>query len=163
MRDSRTATAIGNVTHHTFQPVLFFTVTAQLRRKNLSQGWFPLPRNFYARVCIKFTFTNKIEAMYVRSHVSVKVEPRTTSRLISTLYILPLFYLRDLNSRVLMCVANNASVDVNLNMTLYGRREHKGTNLSFSFWTLRWSLRINIQGNISHLKNWANWNNHDQV
>ena len=71
--------------------------------------------------------------MYVRSHVSVKVEPRTTSRLISTLYILPLFYLRDLNSRVLMCVANNASVDINLNMTLYGRREHKGTNLPFSF------------------------------
>ena len=53
--------------------------------------------------------------MYVRSHVSVKVEPRSTSRLISTLFILSLFYLRDLNSRVLMCVANNVSVDVNLN------------------------------------------------
>ena len=66
--------------------------------------------------------------MYVRSHVSVKVEPRSTSRLISTLFILPLFYLRDLNSRVLMC-ANNASVDINLNMTLYGRREHTETNL----------------------------------
>ena len=86
--------------------------------------------------------------MYVRSHVSVKVEPRSTSRLISTLFILSLFYLRDLNWRVLMCVANNVSVDVNLKMTLYGRREHTGTNLSFFFWTLRWSLRINIQGNI---------------
>ena len=29
-------------------------------------------------------FANKIEAMYERSHVSVKVEPRSTSRLIST-------------------------------------------------------------------------------
>ena len=29
--------------------------------------------------------------MYERSHVSVKVEPRSTSRLRSTLYILPLF------------------------------------------------------------------------
>ena len=95
MKDLRTATAIGNVTHHTFQPVLFFTVTAQLRRKNLSQGRFPLPRNFFARMCIKFTFTNKIEAMYVRLHVIVKVESRSTSRSISTLYILPLFYLRD--------------------------------------------------------------------
>ena len=87
--------------------------------------------------------------MYVRSHVSVKVEPSSTSRLISTLFILSLFYLRDLNWRVLMCVANNVSVDVNLKkVTLYGRREHTGTNLSFFFWTLRWSLRINIQGNI---------------
>ena len=66
--------------------------------------------------------------MCVRSHVSVKVEPRSTSRSISTLNILPLFYLRDLNSRVLMC-ANNASVDINLNMTLYGRREHTETSL----------------------------------
>ena len=38
---------------------------------------------------------NKIETMYERSHVSVKVEPRPTERLILTLYILPLFYLRD--------------------------------------------------------------------
>ena len=30
-----------------------------------------------------------------------------------------------------MCVANNASVDINLNTTLYGRREHTATNLSF--------------------------------
>ena len=45
---------------------------------------------------LKFTFANKIEAMYERSHVSVKEEPRSTSRLISTaLYILPLCYLRD--------------------------------------------------------------------
>ena len=35
-------------------------------------------------------FANKIEAMYERLHVSVRVEPRSTSGL-----ILPLFYLRD--------------------------------------------------------------------
>ena len=51
--------------------------------------------NFYVRTCVKFKFGNKIEAVYERSHVSIKVEPRLTSRLISTLYILSLFYLRD--------------------------------------------------------------------
>ena len=45
--------------------------------------------------CVKFTFANKIEAMSERSHVSAKVESRSTSRLISTIYILPLSYLRD--------------------------------------------------------------------
>ena len=48
------------------------------------------------RTCVKFTFGNKIvEAMHERSLVSVKVEPRSTSRLCSALFILPLFYLRD--------------------------------------------------------------------
>ena len=56
---------------------------------------FPLSGNFYVRTCVKFMFANKIEAIYERSHVSVKVEPRSTLRFISTLYILPLFYLRD--------------------------------------------------------------------
>ena len=73
-----------------------------------------MSRNFYVRTCVKFTFANKIDAMYERSHVSVKVEPRSTSRLISTLYILPLFYLRDQNLRALTCVAKNASVEINL-------------------------------------------------
>ena len=54
---------------------------------------FPLLGNFYVRTCVKFTLANKIEALYEKSHVSVKVEPRSTSRLLSTLYILPLFYL----------------------------------------------------------------------
>ena len=57
-----------------------------------NKGWFPLSRNFYVRTRIKFTFANKIEAIHERSLVSVKVEPRSTWRLISTLYILPLFY-----------------------------------------------------------------------
>ena len=51
--------------------------------------------NFSMRTYVKFTFANKIEAMYKRSHVSVKVESRLTSRLISTIYILPLSHLRD--------------------------------------------------------------------
>ena len=57
--------------------------------------------DFHCRVilfmptCVKFTFTNKIEAMSERSHVSVKVESCSTSHLISTIYILPLAYLRD--------------------------------------------------------------------
>ena len=48
------------------------------------------------------------------SLVSVKVEPRSTSRLRSALFILPLFYLRDYNLRALTCVAKNASVEINL-------------------------------------------------
>ena len=39
--------------------------------------------------CVKFTLANKKQAMYERSHVSVKVETRSTLHLISTLYILP--------------------------------------------------------------------------
>ena len=44
------------------------------------------PRNFYLRTFVKFTFANRIEAMYERSQLSVKVGPCSTSRLISTLY-----------------------------------------------------------------------------
>ena len=53
--------------------------------------------------------------MRERSLVSVKVEPGSTSRLSSALFILPLFYLRDYNLRALTCVAKNASVEINLN------------------------------------------------
>ena len=67
------------------------------------------------RTCVKFTLTNQIEAMRERSLVSVKVEPRSTSRLSSALFILPLFYLRDYNLRALTCVAKNASVEINPN------------------------------------------------
>ena len=42
--------------------------------------------------CVKFTFAHKIEAMSERPHVSVKVESRSTSRLISTIYILPILF-----------------------------------------------------------------------
>ena len=67
-----------------------------------------------------------IEAMYERSHVSVKVQTRSTSLLIPTLYILPLFYLRDVNLGALMHGAKNASVEIHPNvsnvsrMCLYG-------------------------------------------
>ena len=49
----------------------------------------------YVRTCVKCAFENKMEEMHERSLVSVKVEPRSISYLISTPYILPLFYLRD--------------------------------------------------------------------
>ena len=77
-----------------------------------------MSRNFYVRMCVKFTFANKIEAKHERSLVSVKVEPRSTSRLSSALFILSLFYLCDENLRALTCVAKNlknASEEINLN------------------------------------------------
>ena len=52
------------------------------------QGSFPVSRNFYARTCVEFMFANKIEAFHERSLVSVKVEPRSTSRLSSALFFL---------------------------------------------------------------------------
>ena len=58
--------------------------------------------------------------MHERSLVSVKVEPRSSSRLSSALVMLPLFYLRDSNSRELTCVAKNASVEINLNSLAIG-------------------------------------------
>ena len=56
-------------------------------------------RNFYVRSCVRFTFANKIEAMRERSLLSEKVEPRSTSRIRSAVFTLPLFYLRDDNLR----------------------------------------------------------------
>ena len=44
----------------------------------LIKDGFPLSRNFYVRTCVKFTFANEIEAMFERSHVNVKFEPRST-------------------------------------------------------------------------------------
>ena len=79
-----------------------------------AKGLFPVSRNFYVRMCVKFMFANKIEAMHERSLVSVKIEPRSTSRLSSALFILPLFYLRDYNLRALMYVTKNASVEISL-------------------------------------------------
>ena len=46
-------------------------------------------RNFYVRTCVTFTFANTIEEIHERSLVSVKVEPRSTSRLSSARFILP--------------------------------------------------------------------------
>ena len=50
-------------------------------------------RVFFVRTCVKFTLANILEAMHERLHVSVKVEPHSTSRLSSALFILPIFYL----------------------------------------------------------------------
>ena len=51
-----------------------------------AQGGFPLSRNFYVSTSVKFGFANKIEAMYERLHVNVKVEPCSTARLSSKPY-----------------------------------------------------------------------------
>ena len=50
--------------------------------------------------------------MHERFLVSVKVEPRSASRLISTLYILPPFFYV---IKIYVRVAKNASVEINLN------------------------------------------------
>ena len=102
-----------------FWCVFDLSLTAHLRVD------FQLPRNFYVRTWVKFTFTNKIEAMHGRLLVSVKVEPSSTSRLISTLHILPLFYFRDWNLRALTSVAKNASVEISLHtMSMRLRFDH---------------------------------------
>ena len=101
--------------------------------KNLGKCYmfFSLIVDFQCRVIVtsaraeKFTFANKREAMHERSLVSVKVEPRSTSRLCSALFIWPLFYLRDQNLRALTCVAKNASVEIHLKTSTsptYGTR-----------------------------------------
>ena len=48
--------------------------------------------NFSVRTCVKFTFADEIEAMHESPLVSVNDKPRSTSRLSSALFILPLFY-----------------------------------------------------------------------
>ena len=49
---------------------------------------------FNVRTCVKFTFANEIEAVYERSLVSVKVEPRSTtlSLKLSTFYLASILF-----------------------------------------------------------------------
>ena len=62
------------------------TVVAEIQRglkRWLSQvrifkGGFPLLHNFYVSTHVNFMRVNKIKAMYGRSRVNVKVEPRST-------------------------------------------------------------------------------------
>ena len=62
------------------------TVVAEIQRglkRWLSQvrifkGGFPLLRNLYVSTHVNFMRVNKIKAMYGRSRVNVKVEPRST-------------------------------------------------------------------------------------
>ena len=55
------------------------------------------------------------------NYVSIKVETRSTRRLISTLHILPLIDLRGENVRALMCGPKNASVEIHPNVTYVPR------------------------------------------
>ena len=87
----------------------------------MPKGWFPVSRNFYVRTCVKFTFANEIEAVYERSLVSVKVEPRSTtlSLKLSTFYLASIlftwlkFTCVTVRYRALPCVSKNASVPGN--------------------------------------------------
>ena len=53
-----------------FQNLSFPFAERKIYPGNDFKGWFPLSRNLYVRTWVKFTFANKIEAMYERSHVS---------------------------------------------------------------------------------------------
>ena len=76
---------------------------------------------FNVRTCVKFTFANEIEAVYERSLVSVKVEPRSTtlSLKLSTFYLASIlftwlkFTCVTVRYRALPCVSKNASVPGN--------------------------------------------------
>ena len=85
--------------------------------------------DFQCRViftCVKFTFANKIEAMPERSLVSVKVEPRSTSR-----SSLALFYLVSiLFTRLKFTCANVTEIPVSFQYpTLKHDFEALGTKL----------------------------------
>ena len=57
-------------------------------------GRFPLSHNVYVCTHIKFTHLNKIEAMYGRLCINVKVEPCSTFRYLHKAFLTsPLFYL----------------------------------------------------------------------
>ena len=51
-------------------------------------GGFPQPRNFYLSTHVNFTRVNKIEAMYRRSRVNVKIGPRS-----ACVYARPFIYI----------------------------------------------------------------------
>ena len=76
---------------------------------------------FNVRTCVKFTFANEIEAVYERSLVSVKVEPRSTtlSLKLSTFYLASILFTSlkftcvTVRYRALPCVSKNASVPGN--------------------------------------------------
>ena len=61
-----------------------------LRGYKASKGGFPLSRNFHVRTQVNFTHVNKIEVMYDRTRVNVKVERGPTFGLVLNLnhYIL---------------------------------------------------------------------------
>ena len=67
----------------------------------------------FLRAYVRKIYIRKL-TMHERWLVNVKVEPRSTSCINSSLFILPLFYLRDYHLRALTCVAKNASVEINL-------------------------------------------------
>ena len=71
------------------------------------------------------------------NYVSVKVETRLIWRLISILYVLPLFDLRDQNLRALTCGAKNASVEIHPNVSRVAF-DLKAL-IIWNNWSLQWS------------------------
>ena len=74
----------------------------QFRRSplgNQCKDRFPLSRIFHISTHVNFTRVNKIEAMYGRSRVNVKVERGQLLHLRVTFHTLPLFYSRAYNLR----------------------------------------------------------------
>ena len=69
-------TALSSV----FELLFFFTasLSVYLLVRHSDKGGFPLSRNFYVHTRVNFTRINKIDKMYGRSRVKVKVEPRST-------------------------------------------------------------------------------------
>ena len=122
--------------------------------RNMPKGWFPVSRNFYVRTCVKFTFANEIEAVYERSLVSVKVEPRSTtlSLKLSTFYLASIlftwlkFTCVTVRYRALPCVTVRIQKRVSTGKsTLRGRnwalRLSRHERYSFNLWDSSWLKR----------------------
>ena len=54
---------------------------------------FPLSRNFYVRVRVKFTWVNEMEAMNEKLRLNIKVEPRSTFTFTRLLFIHCLYFI----------------------------------------------------------------------
>ena len=84
--------------------------------KRETEDWFPLSRNFSLGTHLKFTLVNKIEAMYERPRVNVKVERGSTFTFTRDLpYILSTLFTRVNKIYVRnACRKNYATVEIHL-------------------------------------------------
>ena len=86
-------------------------ITRQLTGEINPLGRFPPSRNFSVRTHVNFTRVNEIEAMYERSHVNVKVEPRSTFTLTSDLSCIASILFANVKVRTNAC-KNYATVEI---------------------------------------------------
>ena len=64
-----------------FELLFLFTASRSVfcrQGTDSEKGGFPLSHNFYVRTHLNFKGVNKIETVYERSSVNLKVEPRST-------------------------------------------------------------------------------------